>query len=110
MIEPIAELYRRGSEIVVIGLDGIPSSGVRYTGKANDWGGRPHVEEGDYEVVEGMGVDGRTQALSRVAKRSVAASERDVARLYRLGRNPRPAGKPCASSTNSSGGGRRAAP
>jgi hypothetical protein len=110
MIEPIAELYRRGSEIVVIGLDGIPSSGVRYTGKANDWGGRPHVEEGDYEVVEGMGVDGRTQALSRVAKRSVAASERDVARLYRLGRNPRPAGKPCASSTNSSGGGPRAAP
>ncbi len=56
MIEPIAEFYRRGFEIVVIGLDGSPSSGVRYTGKAKNWGGRPHFEEGDYEVVEGMGV------------------------------------------------------
>ena len=56
MIEPIAEFYRRGFEIVVIGLDGSPSSGVRYAGKAKDWGGRPHVEEGDYEVVGGIGV------------------------------------------------------
>lgn len=52
----IAEFYRRGFEVVVIGLDGSPSSGVRYTGKAKDWGGRPHFEDGDYEVVEGMGV------------------------------------------------------
>ena len=56
LAEPIAEFYRRGFEVVVIGLDGSPSSGVRYTGKAKDWGGRPHFEEGDYEVVEGMGV------------------------------------------------------
>ena len=56
MAEPIAEFYRRGYEIVVIGLDGSPSSGVRYTGKAKAWGGRPHFEDGDYEVVEGMGV------------------------------------------------------
>lgn len=56
MAEPIAEFYRRGYEVVVIGLDGSPSSGVRYTGRAKDWGGRPHFEDGDYEVVEGMGV------------------------------------------------------
>ena len=47
---------RRREQVVVIGLDGSPSSGVRYTGKAKDWGGRPHFEDGDYEVVEGMGV------------------------------------------------------
>lgn len=56
MASPIAEFYRRGFEVVVIGLDGSPSSGVRYTGKAKDWGGRPHFVDGDYEVVEGMGV------------------------------------------------------
>ncbi len=56
MAEPIAEFYRRGFEIVVIGLDGSPSSGVRYTGRAKDWGGRPQFNDGDYEVIEGMGV------------------------------------------------------
>lgn len=56
MVEPIGEFTRRGFEVVVIGLDGSPSSGVRYTGRAKDWGGRPHFEDGDFEVVEGMGV------------------------------------------------------
>lgn len=56
MAEPMAEFYRRGYEVVVIGLDGSPSSGVRYTGKARSWGGRPQFDDGDYEVVEGMGV------------------------------------------------------
>jgi predicted secreted protein len=56
MAAPIAEFYRRGYEVVVVGLDGSPSSGVRYTGMARSWGGRPHFEDGDYEVVEGMGV------------------------------------------------------
>jgi hypothetical protein len=40
----------------VVGLDGSPSSGVRYTGMARSWGGRPHFEDDDHEVVEGMGV------------------------------------------------------
>ncbi len=56
MVEPISEFMNRGYDIVVIGLDGSPSSGVRYTGRARAWGGRPHFDDGDYEVVEGMGV------------------------------------------------------
>ena len=43
-------------DIVIIGLDGSPSSGVRFTGSATDWGGRPEFHDGDYEVVPGMGV------------------------------------------------------
>lgn len=56
MAAPIAEFYRRGYEVVVVGLDGSPSSGVRYTGQAKNWGGRPQFDDGDYEVVAGMGV------------------------------------------------------
>lgn len=52
----VEEHGRRGRGIVVIGLDGSPSSGVRFTGEAPGWGGRPHFEKGDYRVVPGMGV------------------------------------------------------
>jgi len=50
------EPWLRRDDTVLIGLDGSPSSGVRYTGSAEPWGGRPEFTDGDYTVVPGMGV------------------------------------------------------
>lgn len=52
----VQDYLSRDFELVVIGLDGSPSSGVRFTGSAKEWGGRPEFHDGDYEVVPGMGV------------------------------------------------------
>lgn len=48
--------YRdQGYLVSIIGSDGSPSSGVRFTGSAPRWGGLPEVHN-DYEIVPGMGV------------------------------------------------------
>jgi predicted secreted protein len=52
----IEEFHERGYDIVVVGLDGSPSSGVRLTGSTPTWGGRPESDETDYAIVPGMGV------------------------------------------------------
>ena len=103
MAEPMAEFYRRGYEVVVIGLDGSPSSGVRYTGQAKDWGGRPAVRGRRLRGRRGHGrVDGGVEARARGARHSVAPRQRDVARHDRLGRGARPARAASTSSTSSS--------
>jgi len=42
-IAPLIEGYlRRGDEVILIGLDGSPSTGVRFTSSKPEWGGRPN--------------------------------------------------------------------
>lgn len=48
---------RGGGEVVVIGVDGSPSMGVRVTASSPDWGGRPEISGGDdYPVAPGSGL------------------------------------------------------
>ena len=54
---PLIEQYlRHGDEVILIGLDGSPSSGVRFTSSQPDWGGRPNRPEDDWEIVPRRGV------------------------------------------------------
>ena len=56
-IAPLIEQYlRRGDEVILIGLDGSPSTGVRFTSSKPDWGGRPNRPEDDWEIVPRRGV------------------------------------------------------
>jgi len=56
-IAPLIEQYlHRGDEVVLIGLDGSPSTGVRFTSSKPDWGGRPNRPEDDWEIVPRRGV------------------------------------------------------
>jgi predicted secreted protein len=51
----IAAHIERGSEVVVVGLEGSPSMGMRITSSNAEWGGRP--DDGDsYRLVPGRGV------------------------------------------------------
>jgi predicted secreted protein len=56
-IAPLIEGYlRRGDEVILIGLDGSPSTGVRFTSSKPDWGGRPNRPEDDWDVVPRRGI------------------------------------------------------
>ena len=56
-IAPLIEQYlRRGDEVILIGLDGSPSSGVRFTSSKPDWGGRPNRPEDDWEIMPRKGI------------------------------------------------------
>jgi predicted secreted protein len=56
-IAPLIEQYlRRGDEVILIGLDGSPSTGVRFTSSKPDWGGRPNRPDDDWEIVPRRGV------------------------------------------------------
>jgi predicted secreted protein len=56
-IAPLIEQHlRRGDEVILIGLDGSPSTGVRFTSSKPDWGGRPNRPEDDWEIVPRRGV------------------------------------------------------
>ncbi|HEY0186429.1 MAG TPA: hypothetical protein VGC67_02985 [Cellulomonas sp.] len=50
--------YRaEGYEVVLVGLDGSPSSGVRLTGSRQDWGGRPEgAARGGSNRIPGRGI------------------------------------------------------
>jgi predicted secreted protein len=52
----IEEYLRRGDEVILIGLDGSPSTGVRFTSSAPDWGGRPNRPEDDWRIVARRGI------------------------------------------------------
>jgi len=47
---------RAGAEVILIGLDGSPSTGVRFTSSKPDWGGRPNRPQDDWDIVPGRGV------------------------------------------------------
>lgn len=56
-IAPLIERHlRRGAEVILIGLDGSPSTGVRFTSSKPDWGGRPNRPEDDWEIVPRPGI------------------------------------------------------
>ena len=56
-IAPLIErCLRRGDDVILIGLDGSPSTGVRFTSSKPDWGGRPDRPEDDWEIVPRRGV------------------------------------------------------
>ena len=63
----IAAHLERGSEVVVIGLEGSPSMGVRITSSNADWGGRP--DAGDSYKPRA-----RTRHLQRGARRPSCTS------------------------------------
>jgi len=56
-IAPLVESHlRAGAEVVLIGLDGSPSTGVRFTSSKPDWGGRPNRPLDDWDIVPGRGI------------------------------------------------------
>jgi predicted secreted protein len=56
-IAPLIEGYlRRGDEVILIGLDGSPSTGVRFTSSKPDWGGRPNRPDNDWDIVPRRGI------------------------------------------------------
>ena len=56
-IAPLIEKYlRHGDEVILIGLDGSPSTGVRFTSSQPQWGGRPNRPEDDWEIVPRRGI------------------------------------------------------
>ena len=56
-IVPLIEGFiRHGDEVVLIGLDGSPSTGVRFTSSKPDWGGRPNRPQDDWDVVPRRGI------------------------------------------------------
>ena len=54
-VDLIRKYVHDGCEIVIIGIDGSPSCGVRLTGRNPNWGGRPALAKGDHMTQE-MGV------------------------------------------------------
>jgi predicted secreted protein len=56
-IAPLIEQFlRRGDEVILVGLDGSPSSGVRFTSSKPEWGGRPNRSEDDWNIVPRRGI------------------------------------------------------
>jgi predicted secreted protein len=56
-VAPLIESFvRRGDDLILIGLDGSPSTGVRFTSSNPQWGGRPNRPEDDWEIVPRRGI------------------------------------------------------
>jgi predicted secreted protein len=56
-VAPLIESYlRHGDEVILIGLDGSPSTGVRFTSSAPDWGGRPNRPADDWQILPRPGI------------------------------------------------------
>ncbi|MBT7612284.1 MAG: hypothetical protein HN577_03620, partial [Rhodospirillaceae bacterium] len=62
LVDPIATLIAHDlaggdAEVVLVGVDGSPSCGVRFTSSGSDWGGRPD-KPGDFDsdIVGGKGI------------------------------------------------------
>ncbi len=60
LAQAIAPLIERhladGDEVILIGLDGSPSTGVRFTSSQPDWGGRPNRPDDDWQIVPQRGI------------------------------------------------------
>lgn len=57
VVDTVAAYARQDYEVVIIGLDGSPSSGVRLTSTKTTWGGRPEgAAAGGSDRIPGMGV------------------------------------------------------
>jgi predicted secreted protein len=56
-IAPLIEGYvRHRDEVILIGLDGSPSTGVRFTSSQPEWGGRPNRPKDDWQILPRPGI------------------------------------------------------
>jgi predicted secreted protein len=56
-VAPLIERHLRdGDEVILVGLDGSPSTGVRFTSSKPDWGGRPDRPKDDWDIVPRPGI------------------------------------------------------
>lgn len=56
-VAPLIESHiRAGSDVILVGLDGSPSTGVRFTSSQPDWGGRPARPDDDWKIIPGPGI------------------------------------------------------
>lgn len=60
VIDQIEEYKKNGYKVILIGLDGSPSCGIRWSGSDDRWGGKPEIAPGDYPVVPEKGIFMRT--------------------------------------------------
>lgn len=83
VVDTVAFYTEHEYDVVIIGLDGSPSSGVRLTSTKTSWGGRPEgaVAGGSDRYPGDGGLDGRAEAGVRVPWPRVSARHR-----YRDGR------------------------
>jgi predicted secreted protein len=59
IVSQIVEYEKEGYKVVIIGLDGSPSCGVRWSGTSENWGGPPKIPEEEmtnYPVTKKRGV------------------------------------------------------
>jgi len=47
IVSQIVEYQKEGYKVVIIGLDGSPSCGVRWSGTSKNWGGPPRIPEAE---------------------------------------------------------------
>lgn len=47
IVSQIVEYQKEGYKVVIIGLDGSPSCGVRWSGTSKNWGGPPKISKAD---------------------------------------------------------------
>lgn len=55
-VDQMEPYLKNGDDVLIVGLDGSPSSGVRFTGSSPSWGGRPESSLTDYKIIPGMGI------------------------------------------------------
>lgn len=60
IVDQVKEYQNNGFKVVLIGLDGSPSCGVRWSGSNEGWGGKPEIPPGDYPVIQDKGIFMRT--------------------------------------------------
>lgn len=59
ILSQIVEYQKEGYKVMIIGLDGSPSCGVRWSGTSKNWGGAPRIPEeeiSNYPLTEKPGV------------------------------------------------------
>ncbi|NYT14308.1 MAG: hypothetical protein GKC01_07360 [Candidatus Methanofastidiosa archaeon] len=56
VLDQVEALIKDGCKVVLIGLDGSPSCGVRSSGSDPRWGGKPEIEVGDYPQTNKSGI------------------------------------------------------
>lgn len=79
VVAQIEQDIRAGRDVVVIGLDGSPTMGVRLTCTGPDWGGRPDKPDvRDSDIVPGTGVFTET-LLAALAERGLAVRATGIA-------------------------------
>ncbi len=60
IVDQIKEYQNNGYKVILIGLDGSPSCGVRWSGSDNEWGGKPEILDVEYPVIKESGIFIRT--------------------------------------------------